>query len=88
VANETLKFVLFLIPQFIVFIFIVLLPFLRFFLVPLLLGGGGVAGRVGGTACVRIDLHGGGTAVSFIQKDTISVMTLDAGHSILLLRVV
>jgi uncharacterized membrane protein YhhN len=80
---EALKFVLILLPRIIVLFFIVL-PFLRFFFVPIFLFGGFIARGIGGATRVWIQFNSGGGAITFVNKNTIGVVTLDAGHSILL----
>jgi len=39
---------------------------------------------IGGAASVRVDLNRGGTAITFVQKYTIQVMTLNSRHTLLL----
>jgi hypothetical protein len=74
-----LKLILFICP-FIV-LFIILFPFFAFFLfVPVVLRGGLLGGRVGLAPLIGVYFHGGGGTNTFIDEDTIDIVTLDTGH--------
>jgi hypothetical protein len=82
---QTLKFVFLFIPKLVVFIFgIIILPFLEVLFLPFIRNSRILTRRIGCTAGVWIDLYGSGTTITFIQKNTVCVMTLNTGHSFLL----
>jgi hypothetical protein len=83
---QVLKLVFLFIPKFIVFILgIVVLPLLEILFFPFFGNCRILAWRIGCTAGVWIDLDGSGTTITFVQKNTVCVMTLDTGHSFLLI---
>jgi hypothetical protein len=80
--KAVLKLVFVVEPLLIFFICIIFFPLLEFFLViPLIFGGGLFRGGVGVAAGVWIQLHGCGGTITFVEKDTIRVMTLNSGHA-------
>jgi hypothetical protein len=83
--SQTLKLVFLFIPELVVFIFgVILLPFLEVLFLPFIGNRRILTGRIGCTAGVWIDLYGSGTTITLIQKNTVCVMTLNTGHSFLL----
>jgi hypothetical protein len=82
-GREALELIFFFEP-FVVFLVVhfLILPFIAFFVfVPIVVAGSGaVGGGIGYAAGIRVDFHCGGGAQPFIDKDTIDIMTFDAGH--------